>query len=236
MWHKDPESAFLLCIAQLNSGNPEAQNTLQTILKNFPRHSEGWGDIGKALFKAGQFEGATTAFGRAAKFSDNSVFRFGEASSLMSLMRHRDAITALEAGIILDANNTHALLSLAKCWRAIGQPRKALEQLQKAEKLEPGNWNIWFALGLINEDLHNTNAAIEAYRRCVGLKLDFHEAHINLGLALQHSGQLEQGLLSYKAALSLRPGSFGRIAQSLSSASQGQMWLNLGKLRQSLTR
>ena len=234
MRHKDPESAFLLGITQLDAGNPEAQNTLRALLQHFPRYSEGWANIGKALFRAGQFEGAATAFGRAAKFSTSPAFRFGEASSLMSLKRHQDAITAFEAGMVLDANNTQALLSLAKCWRAVGQPRKALDQLQKAEKLEPENCKVLFALGLINEDLRDTNAAIEAYRRCVSLKPDFYEAHINLGLVLQHSGQLEQGLLSYKAALKLRPDSFGRIAQSLSSASKGQMWLNLDKLRQSL--
>jgi cytochrome c-type biogenesis protein CcmH/NrfG len=68
----------------------------------------------------------------------------------------------------------------------------------------------------------------------VELQPDVPEAHVNLGLNLQRSGDLEAAMDSYRQAVRLRGDTFGRIAQALTSAKKGQLWLNLDRLRRSL--
>jgi tetratricopeptide (TPR) repeat protein len=94
--------------------------------------------------------------------------------------------------------------------------------------------SVWFDLGLVRQDLRDYQGAATAYRKAIEIKPDFPEAHVNLGLNLQHSGDLESAMDSYRQALWLRPDTFGRIAQALTSAKKGQLWLDLGQLRRSL--
>ena len=100
--------------------------------------------------------------------------------------------------------------------------------------IQPGDGRAWFALGLVCEDLRDTPGAIRAYRRSIEARPDFPEAHVNLGLNLQNAGDLDAAMDSYRRAMRLRPDTFGRIAQALTSAKKGRLWLNLARLRRLL--
>lgn len=100
--------------------------------------------------------------------------------------------------------------------------------------IQPGDGRAWFALGLVCEDLRDTLGAIRAYRRSIETRPDFPEAHVNLGLNLQNSGDLDAAMDSYRRAMRLRADTFGRIAQALTSAKKGRLWLDLARLRRLL--
>lgn len=76
--------------------------------------------------------------------------------------------------------------------------------------------------------------AVVAYRRTLEAEPAFAEAAVNLGSALQETGDLESARSAYGAAIRVRPETFGRIAQSLAAAPSGEVWLDLAALRQSL--
>ena len=100
--------------------------------------------------------------------------------------------------------------------------------------LRPSDGRAWFALGLVCEDLRDTPGAIQAYRRSIEAQPDIPEAHVNLGLNLQNAGDLDAAMDSYRRAMRLRPDTFGRIAQALTSAKKGRLWLNSARLRRLL--
>jgi tetratricopeptide (TPR) repeat protein len=126
-----------------------------------------------------------------------------------------------------------ARVALGLCLRQNGEAALARLELERAVKAG-GDGRAWFALGLVCEDLHDLPGAIGAYRRSAQLQPDAPETHVNLGLTLQRSGNLEAAMQSYRRAVRLRADSFGRIAQGLASARKGQLWLDLGRLRRSL--
>ena len=73
-----------------------------------------------------------------------------------------------------------------------------------------------------------------AYRRSIEAQPDVPEAHVNLGLNLQNAGDLDAAIASYRCAMRLRPDTFGRIAQAMTSAKTGRLWLNSAQLRRML--
>ena len=227
-----PEPAFLLCVTQLECGDPAAQESLARVMRKFPHDSQGWNEIGAALRKANQLEAAALAFGRAFLASGVAAHAIEQGSALMALGRVQEAVVAsCRCGAPESAN---VILPLAQGLRRLGEYREALALLERIAGLHPEDYQIHFVLGLVYDDLHDSAGAIAAYRRCVALRPTLPEAQVNLGVALQGAGELDAAMDCYRKAMSARADSFGRIAQALPSTSKGQLWLDLAKLRRSL--
>ena len=94
--------------------------------------------------------------------------------------------------------------------------------------------SAWFDLGLVRQDLHDQKGAASAYRKALDIRPDHAEAALNLGVALQESGDLDAAMRAYALAYRLRPQSFGTIAMALTSAPHGRLWIDEASLRRSL--
>jgi len=130
--------------------------------------------------------------------------------------------------------------SLAPAWfgrglllREAGRMQAAREALRRAVDLNP-TASAWFALGLTEQDLGCENAAVIAYQAALDARADFAEAAVNLGIAQQRTGDMQAAMASYRRATAIRPDSLGRIAQALTTASTGTLWLTSSSLRDAL--
>jgi tetratricopeptide (TPR) repeat protein len=230
-----PEAAFLHCLVLLEQRDPSALALLERLLRDFPNYAAGWSEVGAALRKLGQLEAAAVAFARAAKGSDEPSHpaRLGEVLKLLG--RSREAVAAFRSAVKMAPDRVDLRMALAACLREGGEIQLARHELEHAVSIEPGDSRHWFALGLVCEDLRDLAGAIFAYRRSTALDPSFPEAHVNLGLNLQKSGEFEAAMVSYRQAVRLRSDTFGRVAQALASARKGRIWLNLSLLRRSLS-
>ena len=236
-WHAlpgKPEALFCLCVAQLACADPEAQTTLGQALKLFPGYCDGWNEIGMVLRNARQLDAAALAFARAAQASADPAHSFNHGAVLLALGRHGEAVAAFRKALAIEPEHVAALLPLAQCLRIAGEVPEARRLLERLAALQPGNGHALFALGLVCDDMRDLASAIAAYGACIALQPQWPEAHVNLGMARQQAGELASAIQSYRVAVQIRPDTFARIAQALPSARKGQLWLNLGKLRQSL--
>jgi tetratricopeptide (TPR) repeat protein len=114
------------------------------------------------------------------------------------------------------------------------QPQVAIAIYEAALQRFPALAEAWFRLGVLYEDQGDPQRAIRAYQRVLEMAPNLAEAAVNLGLLQQDQGDVDAAFASYRRAMAANPDSFGRIAQGLSAAAHGQMWLDLGKLRQAL--
>lgn len=231
-----PEPAFLLCVTQLECGDPRAQDSLARLMRQFPHDPQGWSRIGATLRDANQMEAAALAFARAFAGSGDAAHALGQASALMALGRVKEAVDVQRAALVAAPDNVEVVLALARGLRGLADDPEALALLERAAVLHADDSRIHFTIGLVRDDLGDASGAIAAYRRCVALRPDLPEAQVNLGLALQRAGDLQGAKERYRAAISARPDTFGRIAQALPSTPRGELWLNLGRLRRSLGR
>jgi tetratricopeptide (TPR) repeat protein len=132
---------------------------------------------------------------------------------------HRRADSHLRRGLILQQRQ---------------QTAAAIAAYEAAVAIDAKLAEAWFRLGVLYQDTQQSARAITAYRQALAGCPDLAEAEVNLGLLLQEAGDLDEAYASYRRALLQRPESFGRIAQGLSTARHGEMWLDLQKLRQFL--
>jgi tetratricopeptide (TPR) repeat protein len=229
-----PEPAFLTCAMLIESGEGEARSVVEDLMRRFPGFAEGLREIGEALRKAGRPEIAVLAFARAADSSADPMDAARLGAALQAVDRPREAIVAFRRALEAAPDLAEARAALAACLRQTGERQAARAELEQALTLRPDDGRAWFALGLVCEDLRDTPGAIEAYRRSVKMQPNVPEAHVNLGLNLQNTGDLDAAMDCYRRAMRLRPDTFGRIAQALTSAKKGRLWLNPARLRRVL--
>jgi tetratricopeptide (TPR) repeat protein len=228
------DAAFMLCITLLDLGDPQANETLHDLLRRFPDYGEGWHDVGLTLYRAGKFEAALVAFTRAAEAVQNPRHELARAASLQALGRLGEAVIVLRKARSRLTGDTDIALQLARCLHKLGELAAARAELERILEPDVANANLWFAYGLICQDSRDMATAITAYRRTLLLSPELAEAHVNLGICLQQTGDIAEAKATFGRAMRLRADTFGRIAQALSAAPRGELWLDLERLRQSL--
>lgn len=119
--------------------------------------------------------------------------------------------------------------------KQLGRFSEAVGAFKEALSFDATSARVWFLLGVCHQNLHNVIEAENAYRTAHSLDPCLAEAFVNLGTLLQDQGDLEAAKKAYGDALRSRADTFGRITQALTAAPKGELWLDLGKLRLSLT-
>jgi tetratricopeptide (TPR) repeat protein len=157
------------------------------------------------------------------------------ARALSQAQRPLEASIAWRAVLQAAPNHAEATARLGRLAWELGNRTEALALLREAVKADcPAS--TWFDLGLVQQDLADHAGAAAAFREALRRKPDYAEAAVNLGVAMQESGDLDGALKAYGAAYHLKPSTFGAIAMALTSAPQGRLWLDEAALRRALDK
>ena len=116
----------------------------------------------------------------------------------------------------------------------LGDLKAAETALKHATALDGGQFAVWFKLGLVLHDVSDLPGSASAYRRALELRPDFAEAETNLGIVLQDGGDLASAKQAYGRAMLLSGDSFSRAAHALTTAPNGELWLDMKALRDHL--
>ena len=87
----------------------------------------------------------------------------------------------------------------------LGHFDDAIQQCQKALKLDAHCPEAHNNLGAALEGRGRLDEAIEEYRKAVEFKPDYAAAHYNLGLGLAHRGRFEEAIANYRTAIEIEP-------------------------------
>jgi predicted O-linked N-acetylglucosamine transferase (SPINDLY family) len=97
-------------------------------------------------------------------------------------------------------------VGLAKLLLDAGRPAEAAAAMKVAIAAKPADLaNCYSNLAVIYDRLQNWDAATDASRAAIALQPNHVLAHLNLGHALLHLGQLDSAAISLKSALQLSP-------------------------------
>ena len=86
-----------------------------------------------------------------------------------------------------------------------GDHRTAIESIERAIELNPGQAAYYGNLGVVWKELGELKQAAACYRRALELQPDYPEACNNLGLVCHQVGNLVKAVTCYQKALELRP-------------------------------
>jgi tetratricopeptide (TPR) repeat protein len=121
-------------------------------------------------------------------------------------------------------------LALGLKLRDAGRLAAAREALRQAQPLDVAS----FALGLVCQDLNDEAGAASAFAAALEARPGFAEAAVNLGIARQRLGDMAGAMAAYRQAVQIRPDTLSRIAQAVTAAATGRLWLSPAGLRRAL--
>jgi tetratricopeptide (TPR) repeat protein len=188
---------------------------------------------GRIARLSGDFNLAISHLKRARELGPGTLIFFELARTFDAAGDRSGAREAWLAITRIDPASQEAAGRLGRILFEEGLPAEAAAVLERvAGSGSPAS--TWFDLGLVRQDLHDPIGAAEAYRKALEKRPDDAEAAVNLGIALQDSGDMTAATEAYQKAYGLQPKTLGTIAMSLTSAPQGQLWLDREALKRVL--
>ncbi|MES1937786.1 tetratricopeptide repeat protein [Salinisphaera hydrothermalis] len=229
-----PQALFDEVCDLLQRGDPRANNLLPR-LQAYPQHAQGWLQLGRVLTRLEQSGAAMVAFDQALAARQAPLAAALEKADLM-IASGQPADAARWLAEIQQRGNDDVRLThrLGRAHYAAGNLEAAHAALQAAVDQAPDFAEAWFHLGLVEQDLDRPAAAATAYGKALSARPGMFEAALNLGISLQDTGAMEPAMDAYAQAVRIEPGCFNRVAQALTSASTGRLWLDPNALRRSL--
>jgi putative PEP-CTERM system TPR-repeat lipoprotein len=181
--------------------------------KNFlaakPESAAGRYVLGRALFDAGDVNGAAVELKRAESLGHpENELAPALAALWLAQGRSRDVVASFGSKTLSDPAAAAELLTLvAQAQRDQGNPEKATQSVQEALKLSPGNSAAVIFGARLDADRGELPAALAVAAGLVAKPDASAQAWLLQGdlLALQGSASAAQAIASYRKALELRP-------------------------------
>ncbi|RQP23779.1 tetratricopeptide repeat protein [Piscinibacter terrae] len=191
-------------------------------------------DLGAAiaLFNGGDAAGAL-------RLCDAIVRRHAHPGALQLqavLLRSRgsldEALQAIEASLRLRPDHGPSVELASQLCHEVGRARHAAGDMTGARQafercvaLVPTACESWFALALVQQDLHALDEARHALLQLLALHPQHGRARLNLGIIEQQLGSLDDAMRHFGRANREDPSALPRILGALSSERCGCLWL-----------
>ena len=204
---KDPQIyviPFLLGESALRHRNWErAADQLQRCLALNPNFDSAMTGLARALAKLGRVDDARTWLSKALQSNPQNYRAWYETGLLQAASDPAAALASYQKTIAIQPNYPPGQRELGMALFQQKNYAAAATHLEKALALGLDDAHLRNFLGICYSQTRRPQKSIESYR--VALKLDpkLAEAHLNLGYALQRSGQVSQARAEYQAACRL---------------------------------
>jgi tetratricopeptide (TPR) repeat protein len=144
----------------------------------------------------------------------------------IAMMRHR---------LAKYPQDVNGYASLGVALQAMGKNREAIEPLQEAAALNPGNVQVQNNLGAVLASVGDFDGAIAHFREALAIKPDYFLACSNLANLLLRRGDLGEATVYYEQAVALKPENVeARDKLGLMYAQQGKLEEAIMQFREAL--
>lgn len=144
--------------------------------------------------------------------------------------RRGEAMEAWASVCRREPSSGEAAARLGRLFWEDGRHAAALPLLERAATGDAPA-SAWFDLALARQDTGDLEGAAAAFRGASERNREDAEAAFNLGAVLQDLGRFDEAVEAYRAAYALKPDTLGMIANALTSASVGMLFVDRRELK-----
>jgi tetratricopeptide (TPR) repeat protein len=163
---KSPRQLFIEADTNFKRGQmEEAENKFLMVIDLDPKHLEAHHKLGMLHMKSGNFPQAELYFGTLVGLKKDPIYFSNLGAALYQQQRLREAATAYENAIALDAKRGARLQSLAQVYHELDEDELALKYFEMAIRRKPKDLNLLWILSDYYERLERWEDAMEMLRK-----------------------------------------------------------------------
>lgn len=190
-----------------------AEAAYRKIIAKNPRHVDANNLLGLLCIQTQRFGLAIQWIESALQEKpDDTQAHYNLGIALKEVNRLDDAAAHFQQCVDLDSSNVEAYNALGNILRIQDQHDRAVTCFEKALAIQPAHADSRRSFSLVSNDLGvlanrlgHSHEAIDHFRRATNLADSNSEAHINLGITLEQTGNLDQAAASFKNAIVASP-------------------------------
>lgn len=141
-----------------------------------------------ASMRGNEFETALAHYQELKQMGVNDPDLYKNLASVYRSLEDRESMMAvLEEGLMKFPEDPGLVLEKINAYLVMGRGEEVIDELKLMVEKDPTNHTIFFVLGTIygdeenNQDIFNTDTAVEYYKKAIEIKSDYFDAVYNLG-------------------------------------------------------
>lgn len=231
-----PQPALALALALVALRAPKAEQSLVTFEQRFGVHGASSLALGRIRLERGAAREALADFERAlASRTETAQALFGQGLAWLALAEPARAADALarahERAPQDDAVAFHHALALGRS----GAAQAALAILDELVARQPDHAKAWFEMGNLLQDAGRHAEAAAAFGQALVADPTLASAAFNRAVSLLEERDMDQAMTEFGRAIRLDASSAGPVAQALTRAGTGCLWLDARRMAQDLS-
>lgn len=184
----------------------QAAGEYRLALQLDPNNASALNDLGVALAKTGNLNGAIETYRKAAALSpDLAAVHDNLGVALQKKGDAKGAVWEFRAAVAAQPNDLQAHDNLGLALENQGDLRGAVREYRAALQLDGSSHEAQYNLGRALEKSGDLDGAVAAFQKAVAQKPDNAMAHYGLGTAFESKGDFSAALQQYREAQRLAP-------------------------------
>jgi tetratricopeptide (TPR) repeat protein len=202
----EPHLNYLRGLIEERAGHgAQALEAYQEVVKQDPQAIEVFRDIAQLSLRMGRPEAALKAAERVRELAPKDPASFIFIGNVQVAQGNlAKAAEAYEQALKLDPQNLNALENLGNYY-SILDPQKALVYYHKYLDIQPGEAEVYFQIGQLEQKLGNLKESQKAYEKSVELEPHQLASHLALAELFELQKSTPQAVEHYRAAIELQP-------------------------------
>lgn len=198
-------AAVNLGVIELDTDPRAAAAHFREALRVQPDIAEAHNNLGHALQKLGDLEGARAGYREAVRLDPELAEAHNNLGNVLyRLGRPAEAADAAAVAVRLAPDNADAQFNLGVALHALGR-QEAIHHFAAAVRVRPDLAEAHNYLGIILQTMGHSDDALVEYAETVRLQPSHAGARFNLANLLQAAGRVEQAIAQYHALIALTP-------------------------------
>jgi len=196
-----------LGLVYFNQNRPaDAINSLRESLRIQSNNLDALNNLAFIYTTLNKIDDAVRIYKRIINIAPQSVYSYEQLAHIyFTLQRYSDVIKLYQQSKGKIAENAKLLNYVAFAYFYKGEIKLAYEYFSRANKLNPGDPESHFGMGLIAYKKANLDIAIKKFKQAIKIKKDYVEAYRQLAMAYEDKGKYIKALYFYRQVLKLVP-------------------------------
>lgn len=183
-----------------------AKTIYESILTQFPSHSDALHLLGLIYYKSGEFKSALFYIEKSISIQpNNSTYHLNLGSVQQAMHEYDEAIRNYTKAININCKYAEAYTYKGNAFKLLKKYEEAIVSHEMAISLRPNYAEAYLNLGTVYKELNRLDDAIIYYSKSLDINSNLVQSWVNIGVVLNEMGKFSEAQDFFSTAIKINP-------------------------------